>query len=67
VLELACGTGQLAVPIASAGLPTVGLEQELPLLVSARGVELIERFGNLSREPFGSGSPQQVCLCRAAA
>jgi SAM-dependent methyltransferase len=41
--------------------------QELPLLVSASGLELIERFGNLSGEPFGSGSPQQVCLCRAAA
>jgi SAM-dependent methyltransferase len=40
--------------------------QELPLLVSAGGLELIERFGNLSGEPFGSGSPRQVCLCRAA-
>jgi SAM-dependent methyltransferase len=41
--------------------------QELPLLVSASGLELADRFGNLSREPFGPGSPQQVCLCRAAA
>ena len=41
--------------------------QELPLLVSAGGFELIDRFGSLSRTPFGSGSPLQVCLCRAAA
>jgi hypothetical protein len=41
--------------------------QELPLLVSASGLELADRFGNLSQEPFGPGSPQQVCLCRAAA
>ena len=41
--------------------------QELPLLVSAGGLELVERFGDLSREPFGAASPRQVCLCRAAA
>jgi SAM-dependent methyltransferase len=38
--------------------------QELPLLLSAAGLELISRFGDLSREPFGSGSRAQVCLCR---
>jgi SAM-dependent methyltransferase len=41
--------------------------QELPLLVSAAGLELIERFGDLSREPFDSQSHRQVCLCRARA
>ncbi|SRR6266542_4066868 len=41
--------------------------QELPLLVSAGGLELVERFGDVSREPFGARSPRQVCLCRAAA
>jgi SAM-dependent methyltransferase len=40
--------------------------QELPLLVSAGGLELVERFGDLSRETFGRGSPRQVCLCGAA-
>lgn len=40
--------------------------QELPLLVSAGGFELVDRFGSLSRTPFGPGSPLQVCLCRAA-
>jgi SAM-dependent methyltransferase len=36
VLELACGTGQLTVPIASAGLTTVGLDLSAPMLTSAR-------------------------------
>lgn len=35
VLELACGTGQLTVPIASAGLPIVGLDLSLPMLNAA--------------------------------
>jgi hypothetical protein len=41
--------------------------QELPLLISAAGLELINRFGDLSRSPFGPGSRTQVCLCRARA
>ena len=36
VLELACGTGQLTVPIASTGLPTVGLDLSAPMLATAR-------------------------------
>ena len=39
--------------------------QELPLLISAAGLELISRFGDLSRAPFGPASRTQVCLCRA--
>jgi SAM-dependent methyltransferase len=38
--------------------------QELPVLLSAAGFELISRFGDLSREPFGPRSRAQVCLCR---
>ena len=38
--------------------------QELPLLLSAAGLELTSRFGELSREPFGPGSRIQLCLCR---
>jgi SAM-dependent methyltransferase len=38
--------------------------QELPLLLSAAGLELISRFGELSRAPFGPRSRVQVCLCR---
>jgi ubiquinone/menaquinone biosynthesis C-methylase UbiE len=41
--------------------------QELPLLLSAAGLELVSRFGELSRAPFGSGSRVQVCLCRRGA
>jgi SAM-dependent methyltransferase len=41
--------------------------QELPLLLSAAGLELIDRFGELSRAPFGPGSRVQVCLCRPRA
>ena len=36
VLELACGTGQLAVPIATAGFPTVGLDLSAAMLTAAR-------------------------------
>jgi SAM-dependent methyltransferase len=36
VLELACGTGQLTAPIASAGLPAVGLDLSAPMLAAAR-------------------------------
>jgi SAM-dependent methyltransferase len=36
VLELACGTGQLTVPVAVLGLPTVGLDQSSAMLSVAR-------------------------------
>ena len=36
VLELACGSGQITVPIASAGLPISGLDLSQPLLDAAR-------------------------------
>jgi SAM-dependent methyltransferase len=38
--------------------------QELPLLLSAARLELISRFGELPREPFGAASRIQLCLCR---
>jgi SAM-dependent methyltransferase len=41
--------------------------QELPLLLSAAGLELVDRFGELSGAPFGPGSRVQVCLCRSRA
>jgi SAM-dependent methyltransferase len=41
--------------------------QELPLLLEAGGLQLVSRFGDLERQPFGSSSPRQVCMCRAAA
>ena len=36
VLELACGTGQLTVPIAATGVPTVGLDNAPEMLAAAR-------------------------------
>lgn len=36
ILELACGTGQLTVPVASAGLPIVGIDKSAPMLNIAR-------------------------------
>jgi SAM-dependent methyltransferase len=41
--------------------------QELPLLLQAAGLRLLNRFGNLSKHPFVSGSAQQVCMCQAVA
>jgi SAM-dependent methyltransferase len=41
--------------------------EELDALLSAAGLELISRFGELSRVPFGPGSRVQVCLCRRGA
>jgi SAM-dependent methyltransferase len=38
--------------------------QELPLLLSAAGFELISRSGDLSGGPFVRGSRMQICLCR---
>jgi SAM-dependent methyltransferase len=40
--------------------------QELPLLLQAAGLALVDRFGDLSKHPFRAGSPQQVCLCHQA-
>ena len=36
VLELACGTGQLTVPVASAGSPIVGIDTSAPMLNAAK-------------------------------
>ena len=40
--------------------------QELPLLLAAAGLELLDRFGDLSRGPFHSGSRMQVCFCKTS-
>ena len=41
--------------------------QELPLLIAAAGLDLVSRFGDLSRAPFDRGSRAQICLCRRRA
>ena len=38
--------------------------EQLPGLLAAAGLELVSRFGELSRAPFGPASRVQVCLCR---
>ncbi len=38
--------------------------QELPLLIRAAGLELVDRFGHWTRTPFDSASAYQVCLAR---
>lgn len=39
--------------------------QELPLLLDAGGLRLLERYGDFEREPFTAESPHQVCVCEA--
>jgi len=40
--------------------------QEVPLLIDAGGLRLLDRFGDFERGPFTSEAPQQVCVCEAA-
>ncbi len=59
VLELACGTGQLTVPIAATGLPTVGLDLSAAMLTAAReradaaGVRVEYVLGDMRRFDLG--------------
>ena len=39
--------------------------QELLLLLDATGLQLEARYGEVTREPFVSSSPRQVCICSA--
>jgi hypothetical protein len=38
--------------------------QELPLLLSLGGLELVERFGDWSGRPFTEDAPLQLCTCK---
>jgi SAM-dependent methyltransferase len=40
--------------------------QELPFLLEAGGLRLVERYGDFERAPFTSETPTQVCICEAA-
>jgi ubiquinone/menaquinone biosynthesis C-methylase UbiE len=47
VLELGCGTGRIAVPLAKAGIPIVGIDRSEPMLARAR--RRLKRAGPASR------------------
>jgi SAM-dependent methyltransferase len=40
--------------------------QELPLLIAASGLRMVERFGDFDRTPLTGTSRRQVCLCMQA-
>jgi ubiquinone/menaquinone biosynthesis C-methylase UbiE len=62
VLELGCGTGRIAVPLAKAGIPLVGIDRSAPMLARARrrlklaGLENRARLvrGDIRSLPFRS-------------
>ena len=63
VVELACGTGRIAVPIAKAGIPLIGVDGSAAMLQVAReyaareGVELDLRLGDLRDPPVSERVP----------
>ena len=73
VVELAVGTGRIAIPIAQAGVPVVGVDSSEAMLAVARerataeGVaELIDlRVGDLRRPPVAERVPLAVCPFRS--
>jgi SAM-dependent methyltransferase len=72
-VELAVGTGRIAVPIAAAGVPVIGVDQSPGMLAVARayaereGVSaLVElREGDLRRPPVGERVPLVICPFRS--
>lgn len=57
VLELACGTGRLTIPIAKAGVPIVGLDASSKMLARAR-----EKAGDLPNLRFVLGRMEEFDL-----
>ena len=63
VVELACGTGRIAVPIAKAGVRVIGVDASTAMLAVAReyaaaeGVELELRHGDLREPPVRERVP----------
>lgn len=63
VVELACGTGRIAVPIAKAGIHVIGVDGSAGMLEVAReyaaaeGVELDLRLGDMRRPPVEERVP----------
>ena len=63
VVELACGTGRISVPVAKAGVPVIGIDASAGMLEVAReyaaaeGVELDLRLGDLREPPVDERVP----------
>jgi SAM-dependent methyltransferase len=71
VLELGVGTGRIAVPIAAAGVPVVGVDLSAGMLEVAReraalaGVELDLRLGDMREPPVEGEFPLVICPFRS--
>ena len=73
VVELAVGTGRIAVPIAEAGVPVIGIDASPEMLAIARqaasaaGVEeLVElRVGDIANPPVSERVPLAICPFRS--
>jgi SAM-dependent methyltransferase len=63
VVELACGTGRISVPVAKAGVPLIGVDGSAAMLEVAReyaaaeGVELDLRLGDMREPPVAERVP----------
>jgi SAM-dependent methyltransferase len=63
VVELACGTGRIAVPVAKAGIHVIGVDQSAGMLdvarehAAAEGVELDLREGDMREPPVSERAP----------
>jgi SAM-dependent methyltransferase len=73
VVELAVGTGRIAVPIAEAGVPVIGVDLSSRMLgvarkfADARGVSALVdlRLGDLRRPPVAERVPLVICPFRS--
>ena len=73
VVELAVGTGRIAVPIAEAGIPVIGVDSSPAMLDIARAAaesadvsELLElRLGDLREPPVAERVPLVICPFRS--
>ena len=73
VVELACGSGRVAVPIAQAGVPVIGVDLSVGMLAVARALaeesgvsSLVDlRVGDLRRPPVDERVPLVICPFRS--
>jgi SAM-dependent methyltransferase len=71
VVELAVGTGRIAIPIAASGVPVIGVDSSRGMLEVCRrhaelaGVEIDLRFGDLRDPPVTERVPLVLCPFRS--